>query len=301
MNKNFYFPKRINVDTNVSMSEFTRIKIGGKSDYFAEVSSQKKFIELVKFCFQNNLPMRVLGEGSNVFISDSGYRGLIAIIKFENFRFLSETVISVEAGAPLSMLNAFSFNYNLTGLEFSAGIPGTVGGAIYGNAGAYGKNVGECLSRVRLITPNGKIKLIHPKHLNFGYRYSGLKDNQNILLEAEFRLQKGISSKILERVNEILKIREQKLPSKNTPSAGSYFKNLKDEMGNPIAAAKYLDSVGSKDIRVGDAAIFHKHANIIINKGQATANDVLKLEEILKTKVKDKYNVNLEREVIYID
>jgi len=205
------FPSGFDIDTNIQMSEFNRIRIGGVADFVAKINSQKVLIKLLKFCRQNKIRLKALGEGSNVFFSDTGFQGLIAIIMFDNINNISENIISVEAGASLSSINDFCIKHQFTGFEFSTGIPGTVGGAIYGNAGAYGKNIGECLIRAKILTTAGKIKWIQPEDLNFSYRHSALKDTQNILLEAEFNFQKGDYFKIRERVDEIIKIREQKL------------------------------------------------------------------------------------------
>ena len=295
------FPVKFPVDKNVSLKEFTRIKIGGNADYLSIAKSQQDLIELVQFCIKNKYPYLVLGRGSNVFFSDLGFRGLVIIADFGNIEYTSENMIRIEAGAELKTLNELCIEKSLTGFEFSTGIPGTVGGAIFGNAGAYGKSVGECISSARVLTADGKIKWVEPNYFRFRYRHSLLKENRAILLEAQFKFDKGDSALIREKVEQISRIRTEKLPPENIPCAGSYFKNLKDEKQNPLPAALLLDAVGSKTISVGGAGIYEKHANIIINKGNATAKDVLKLENILKKLVFDEFNIQLEREVIFIN
>ncbi len=295
------FPVKFPIDKNVSLKEFTRIKIGGNADYLSIAKSQQDLIELVQFCIKNKYPYLVLGRGSNVFFSDLGFRGLVIIADFGNIEYTSENMIRVGAGAELKTLNELCIEKSLTGFEFSTGIPGTVGGAIFGNAGAYGKSVGECISSARVLTADGKIKWVEPNYFRFRYRHSLLKENRAILLGAQFKFDKGDSALIREKVEQISRIRMEKLPPENILCAGSYFKNLKDEKQNPLPAALLLDAVGSKTISVGGAGIYEKHANIIINKGNATAKDVLKLENILKKLVFDEFNIQLEREVIFID
>ena len=295
------FPPNFNILTNVPLSEYTRIKIGGRADYLAAVSDQDDLIELYRFCQQHGIRVIVLGHGSNIFFSDNGFRGLAIVAKFDQIKIHSENVLSAKAGASLAALSKLCIQKRLTGLEFSSGIPGTVGGAVYGNAGAYGKAVGDCLSRAKILTTEGKVKWVDSEFFRFSYRYSELKINNAVVLEAEFIFQKGDPKVIIDKVNEILTLRCQKLPPDDLPTAGSYFKNIKDARNNPTPAAKYLDAIGSKEICVGGAAVYHGHANIIFNKGGATARDVLKLEDILTKRVFEKFGVKLEREVVYIE
>ena len=294
------FPPNFKIFAGIPLSEHTNIKIGGKTDYLINIFNQTELIDVVRFCQDNDLRLRVLGSGSNVFFSDSGFRGVVAIAKFDQIKLQPGNVISVEAGVTLSTINDLCISESLTGFEFSAGIPGTVGGAIYGNAGAYGKAIGDCLIRAKIITTAGEVKWVKADYFLFSYRNSELKRNSSIVLEVKLQLDKGNSIEIKKKINDILELRRQKLPPEKIPTAGSYFKNLKDNQGGPIAAAKYLDAIGSKSISVGDAAVYHGHANILINKGSATAQDMLMLEKILKQKVLDKFGILLEREVMYI-
>jgi UDP-N-acetylmuramate dehydrogenase len=294
------FPEKLKIQENTPTANYTKIKIGGQADFLVEIVRQADLVRLHRFCRQNNLRLRVLGEGTNVFFDDEGYRGVVAVLKFNRIEMVNANRIRVEAGAVLSALQQLCAKKNLAGFEFAAGIPGSVGGAIYGNAGAYGKNVGECLFRAKILLPNSNLVWVEPDFFKFSYRHSALKTNQAILLEAEFQFEPGDPDKISQRVNEILELRRQKLPPDNWATVGSYFKNLKNEDGRPLPAGKLLEAVGSKQTRVGDMAVYYKHANIFYNHGTATAHDLLQLEAILKQRVLEKFGIELEREVMYI-
>ncbi len=285
---------------NESLVLYTNIKIGGIADYLAVVDDQQKFIELYHICKDENIRFLVLGRGTNVFFADEGFRGIVVINNFNDIRLVDETTVRVESGAPLPELNRICIANSLTGFEFSSGIPGTVGGAIYGNAGAYGKNIGECLQSARVLTADGTVKNVGKDFFQFAYRHSDLKTNNGFVLEADLKFEKGDYNEILQKVREIRSIRYKKLPHWTVLTAGSFFKNLKDEQGNPIAAAIYLDAVDSKHTFVGDAGVHIKHANIFYNKGHASARDVLELEKILRERVVEEFNIELQREVMYI-
>jgi len=285
---------------NESLAHYTNIKIGGKADYLAIVNNQQKFIGLYHICKAENIRFFVLGHGTNVFFADEGFRGLVVVINFKDIRLIDERTVRVEPGASLAEFNRMCIANSLTGFEFSSGIPGTVGGAIYGNAGAYGRNIGECLQRARVLSVDGTVKEVEKDYFKFAYRDSYLKVNNSIVLQAELKFEKGDYNDILNKVREIRKIRNKKLPHWSVSTAGSFFKNIKDEQGNPVAAAVYLDAVDSKHTSVGDAGVHFKHANIFYNKGHASSRDVLALEKILRERVLEKFNIELHREVMYI-
>ena len=295
------FPKELEVRRNIRLKDYNSIHVGGPADYLAEVTTQTDLINLYRYCLEREIRMLAIGDGTNVFFSEKGFRGLVAVIRFGRIEQLGENCIRAESGAQFSELNRFCLEHSLTGCEFSSGIPGTVGGAIYGNAGAYGKNIGQCLSSAKILTADGKVKSVSNDYLEFSYRSSRLKRHPAIVLEAEFQFEPGDYAEIKKRIDDIVEIRRSKLPPETVRTAGSYFKNLKDDLGNPIAAATYLDAVGSKQASVGDAAVHIKHANIFYNKGRATAQDVLKLEEMLRELVYEKFGVRLEREVMYFE
>ena len=188
----------------------------------------------------------------------------------------------------------------LTGFEFASGIPGSIGGAVFGNAGAYGSNIGELLTRAKILTLDGEVKFVTRDFFQFAYRHSRLKAAPAFVLQVELQLMRGDAAAIKAKCDEIIKIRTEKLPPADTPTAGSWFKNIKNEQGRATAAAKYLEAVGSKQTRVGDAAVHSKHANIFYNKGKATSSDMLNLQDILAGRVYEKFGIQLQREVMFL-
>lgn len=296
------FPENLKIIKNYLAASYTKIGIGGPVDYWIEIFELNELIELQTFCKKENLPLRVLGAGTNVFFTDGGYRGVIAVLRFKKTTIGDDGVtVQAEAGASLQAVQQLAQKAGLTGFEFAAGIPGTVGGAVYGNAGAYGKNVGECLAQAKVLKQNGELLEVSPDFFQFAYRNSALKQNNAILIEAGFKLAPGDPNEINCRVNEILAMRNKKLPPDDWATAGSYFKNLKNPDGTPLPAAKLLDAIGSKQVKVGGMAVFSKHANIFYNQGNATARDLLDLENLLRQRVYEKFRIELEREVIYIE
>jgi UDP-N-acetylmuramate dehydrogenase len=295
------FPSRFGIKNNVPLVYYTNIKIGGSARYVAEVANRDELIDLYRFCHRHGVRFLLLGQGTNVFFADTGFRGLVAVFRHGRVEKRSDKVLYAESGAPLADLNDMCVENSLTGCEFSSGIPGTIGGAIYGNAGAYGRAMADCLIGAEILTVDGDILQVDKGFFEFQYRDSALKRNRALVLSALFEFERGDAGIIRKRVDEILALRSEKLPEREVPTAGSYFKNLQDENGHPLAAARLLDAVGSKEIRINDAAVWHKHANIFVNKGRATAADLLELERVLRARVMEAFGIQLEREVIYIE
>jgi UDP-N-acetylmuramate dehydrogenase len=295
------FPSRFGIKNNVPLVYYTNIKIGGSARYVAEVANRDELIDLYRFCHRHGVRFLLLGQGTNVFFADTGFRGLVAVFRHGRVEKRSDKVLYAESGAPLADLNDMCVENSLTGCEFSSGIPGTIGGAIYGNAGAYGRAMADCLIGAEILTVDGDILQVDKGFFEFQYRDSALKRNRALVLSALFEFERGDAGIIRKRVDEILALRSEKLPEREVPTAGSYFKNLQDENGHPLAAARLLDAVGSKEIRINDAAVWHKHANIFVNKGRATAADLLELERVLRARVREAFGIQLEREVIYIE
>ena len=293
------FPPNFAIKKNVALSDYTTIRIGGPADYLAVVTDQNIFIDLYRYCHSIGLRFLALGGGTNVFFAEGGFRGFVAILQFDKKNVVAKNAIIAEAGASLDQIRQLCIQKGLTGFEFASGIPGTLGGAIYGNAGAYGSNIGELLTRAKILTLAGEIKFVDKSYFNFSYRYSNLKEKPAIILQAELQLAKGDPMDIKSRCDEIIAIRTKKLPPSDIRTAGSWFKNLKDGQGHAIAAAQYLEAIGSKKMSVGDAAVHQKHANIFYNRGHATASDMLKLQEILQERVYEKFGIRLQREVMY--
>ena len=289
------------VHQQVDLRTYTRIGIGGPADYLVVVRDPEQLVRLYNICLRTGIRFLPLGHGSNVLFPDEGYRGLVAVLAFDHIEALGETGFLVQAGASLAELNRLCICRSLTGFEFSSGIPGTVGGAVYGNAGAYGKNIGECVTGGRVLLPDGTVRDVDHDFFGFDYRHSALKSNGAILLSVRIALEKGDYEAILKRVREIRSIRCKKLPHWSTLTAGSFFKNIPNPGGHNIAAAKYLDEIGSKQARIGDAGVHPKHANVIYNMGHATARDVLALEDLLRERVRERFQIELQREVMYLD
>lgn len=300
MSATFNFPQHFDIQRDVLLSDFTNIKIGGPADFLSVIEDQDIYIELFRYCREIGLPFLALGCGTNVFFPETGYRGMVAIIRFDRVNIVTKNKIVAESGATLDQIRELCIEKGLTGFEFASGIPGSIGGAVFGNAGAYGSNVGEILTRAKVLIADGEIKFVKNDFFKFSYRHSDLKINPAIVLQAEFQMQKGDPAEIRSRCDEIINIRTKKLPPKDTLTAGSWFKNIKDEQGNATAAAKYLDAVSSRQTSVGDAAVHIKHANIFYNKGKATATDMLKLQDILQERVYKEFGIRLEREVMYL-
>ncbi len=253
---------------NVLLKNYTTFKIGGPAKYFCFAKNKEGLIEAVKWAKEKNLPFFILGGGSNLLVSDKGYEGLV--IKYQNPK-LAE--------------------YVNKGLEWAAGIPGTVAGAIRGNAGAFEGEMKDVVKEVEVFdAKTQKIKIFKNKDCQFSYRNSVFKKNPNlIILSAKIRSSRGNPKKIQQYLN----YRKERHPQE--PSAGSVFKNLFD-----VPAAKLIAECGLKGKRIGGAQISEKHPNFIINLGNAKSSDVLKLINLVKRKVKNKFGKKLEEEIQYL-
>ncbi len=277
------------------LAPYTTFKIGGEADFFLRAERIDELVNAVLVARELNMPYFVLGNGSNILVSDEGFRGLV--IKNDCRRIdVIDTKISCLSGAWLEDLVNLSKENSLQGFEFCAGIPGTVGGAVFGNAGAFGKSIGELLEEAVILTSSGNIEIVEKEYFEFDYRESKLRKTKDVLLSTVFKLKKGGKDKIVKKIAENLTKRKKSIPY-DKASAGCFFKNIKNKS---LSAGYLLDQVGAKNLSVGDAKVFSKHANIIINSKNAKAKEVKRLARILKKKVKVKFNVDLEEEVIYL-
>jgi len=298
---------------NVSLKNYTTFKIGGPAKYFFETKNKKDLIKAILVAKSKKLPFFILGGGSNLLVSDEGFRGLVIKILFSKSYFLNSQ-ISAEAGTILAELLSATLNTGLTGLEWAAGIPGTVGGAIYGNAGAFKKSMKDITKTVTVLeikNQKSNIKNLRNKDCKFCYRNSIFKQKKNlIILSATLQLKKGNKLKIEKRIKEYLNYRKETQPL-NFPSAGSVFKNPKNfsagELGEEdkssslsFAAARLIEECGLKGKRIGNVKISEKHANFIVNLGGGKAKDVKKLINLAKKKVKEKFGITLEEEICYL-
>ena len=263
------------------------------------VGSARQVENAVRGAKKLGLPVFLLGGGSNVLISDSGYDGLVVKMDIKGLAVVDEVAIRCGAGEDLMALVNFATDHSLSGLEFAAGIWGSVGGAVYGNAGAFGGEIGSVLSRVTLVDCDGAIKEVDRDYCRFGYRDSYLKVSREIVVEARFHLTRAARDTIRERVEEILTIRKTKHPVDEC-TAGCFFKNIPDpdEEFGKLPAGRLLDEAGAKGMSVGGARVFEKHANIIVNSGNATSKDISNLADKLKEAVYDKFGITLQEEVV---
>ena len=279
------------------MKNHTSFKIGGKADFFVKPSNIKEIQNILQFAKNNNVPITVVGNGSNILVKDGGIRGITIkpdlqdISIFEND---DNAQIIVGAGYSVSKLSMLATTKEITGLEFLAGIPGTIGGAIRMNAGAYGSEIKDSIVQVKCMDYDGNIVELQKDNLNFGYRTSVFSEKKYIILEAKLELQYGDKAEIEARVQDFLNQRKEKQPLA-MPSAGSVFKR-----GNGFITAHLIDEAGLKGYSIGGAEVSKIHAGFIVNKGNATANDVISLIEYVKKVILEKYNEELELEVLIV-
>lgn len=305
----------LNVKQNISLSLLTTFRIGGPARYLAEVRDKKDLEEAFDFAHKNSLETVILGGGSNVLVSDKGFDGLVVLMK-NNFLEIDGTVVSVGAGTALSELVRFAAESGLAGLEWAVGIPGTVGGAIRGNAGAYGGEIGNNVESVE-IADLKKLQIVGYglEECEFGYRSSIFKkDSSLIIISSKLRLKKGDSGEIREKVQKISQERIGKIVK--GASAGSFFVNpvVTDEelrrkfvsdtglepKGEALPAGWLIERAGLLGKKVGGAMVSEQHGNFIINTGNATAEEVVMLASIIKQKVRNKYGVQLKEEVVMV-
>ena len=279
------------------MINHTSFKIGGNADFFINITSIKNLKFVLEFANKNNIPITVVGNGTNLLVTEKGIRGITIKLDLKNFKIeksKEDVFITVEAGFALSKLANIALKEELEGLEFLAGIPGTVGGAIRMNAGAYGKEMKDILVKTRYMTYDGKIKTIDLEEHNFEYRNSIFSKIDVIILETVIKAKIGKKEEIQKRINEYMQKRIDSQPLE-FPNAGSTFKRKEG-----IITAKIIDECGLKGYSIGDAEVSNKHAGFIINKGKATSKDILNLVDYVKKVVKEKKNVDIELEILVL-
>ena len=283
------------VFTGEAMSRHTTFKIGGPADYFLMPDKDTDVGRIVKICKESAIPYFILGNGSNLLVGDGGYRGaVIQIYKNMSAVTVEGTEITVQAGALLSSVAAAAKNAALTGFEFAGGIPGTMGGAVVMNAGAYGGEMKDVLKEVTVLTPEGEILTLQADELHMGYRTSVVKEAGYIVLEAVLSLAKGDPEAIRSRMQELAGMRSSKQPL-SYPSAGSTFKRPEGYF-----AGKLIMDSGLRGYQVGGAQVSEKHCGFVINAGNATAEDVCRLMADVQRIVREKFGVTLEPEVKFL-
>jgi UDP-N-acetylmuramate dehydrogenase len=291
------------IEKNIPLSKHTTFRIGGPADMFVRARSLKNLKEALQYASAENIPFLVIGGGSNLLINDRGIRGIV--IKNE-IRGIShkDNLIVVKSGEKISALVEFSCKSGLTGLEFMAGIPGSVGGAVFGNAGAYGRSIGDVIKSAKILKNDGSLLMdVTPEFFNFSYRRSRLRDTRDVLVSLTIELQPGSPEVIGGEIDRILAERASKHPDDKWGCAGSYFKNIDppDPRERRIAAGMLLEKVGAKCMREGQAMVYPNHANFLTNPGNATCEEIQKLAETLKTLVRNEFSIELEEEVIYVN
>jgi len=277
------------------MRELTSFRIGGTADLFVVPYSIDDLRTVVNFCTQSNIPFMVIGNGSKLLIRDEGFRGVVIKLggQFKKIE-INEHEARVGAGVYLPTLINLAAEKGLAGLESLAGIPGTIGGAVVRNAGAFGESLSDRIIWVKVISANNNNEefILKRDEIKFGYRSSIFLENKNLILaEVKLRLFPDCKEKIISRVKEATRKKMQTQPL-SFPSAGCVFKNP------PFYSAGYLiQNTGCLGMRVGDAQVSFQHGNFIINRGKATANDIIQLIEKVKQRVKEKFGIELEPEV----
>lgn len=274
------------------MSKHTTFRIGGTADYFVVVKGAKEVEAVVALCKEAAMPYYIVGNGSNLLVGDLGFRGVIIQVYKEMSDICVEgTLMKVQAGALLSRIAAEALSAGLTGFEFAAGIPGTIGGAAVMNAGAYGGEMKDVLHDVTVLAEDGSVKILQAEELELGYRTSIIAKKGYIVLEATIALDTGEPAQIRARMDELKERRITKQPLE-FPSAGSTFKRPAGYF-----AGKLIDDAGLRGFRVGGAQVSEKHCGFIINKDKATAKDVVELMNQVADKVQAEFGVKIEPEV----
>lgn len=279
-----------NIYINENMSKHTSIKIGGPADIFIKVKTIEELKHILEISKQENIPITIVGNGTNLLVRDKGIRGVVVQLKFEEIK-VNGTEIEAGAGAKLALLAKAALDNSLVGLEFASGIPGTIGGAIVMNAGAYGAEFKDIVVETTYIDHNLEVHTISNKEHKFEYRSSIFKGTDFVILGTKLKLLNGDRNIIKNKLDEYSSKRRSSQPLEY-PNAGSIFKR-----GNGFVTAEIVDKCGLKGYNIGDAYISEKHAGFIINKGKATANDVLTLIEHIRKTVYEKYNFEIETEI----
>lgn len=299
----------IEIQENINLNKYTTFQIGGPAHFLAEVKNNAELLEAVAWAKEKKTDFVILGGGSNVLISDAGFGGLAIICRNRGFEF-EDHQLKAEAGAFTAILAREAQKRNLGGLEFASGIPGTIAGAAIGNAGAYGKSMSDILISAE-VWENGQIKTYENKDFNFAYRNSKFKGTHGAIILSVI-LELSTEKKLSEE--DILKDAQKRSHDYGGANAGSYFKNLElaklDSetqkkvrefvIHDKVSTGKIIDSLGLKGKKVGGAMISEQHANVITNFNHASAQDIIDLEQMVVSTVKEKYGLKLEPEVVKI-
>lgn len=279
-----------NILLDEPMSLHTSFKVGGPADIFVKAYCVEEIKSVLRVSKENNIPLFILGNGTNLLVKDEGFRGIVLQVKLEDIN-IDNTLVTVGAGVKNAILSKKLIDNSLTGFEFASGIPGTIGGAIKMNAGAYGGEMKDIVLSVTYLDYDGNFHTIGNSECDFSYRHSKFFNEKGIILEVKLKLEKGNKSEIENRVKELMLQRKEKQPLEY-PNAGSTFKR-----GEGYITAKLIDECGLKGYTIGGAQVSEKHAGFIVNKENATARNILDLIEHVQKIVKEKTGEDIKLEI----
>ncbi|PIR54680.1 UDP-N-acetylenolpyruvoylglucosamine reductase [Candidatus Peregrinibacteria bacterium CG10_big_fil_rev_8_21_14_0_10_36_19] len=276
-----------------SLANYCTFRVGGKADYFFKANTLNSLQNILKYAKEHQIPYFIIGKGSNVLFSDRGFRGLIIQLELKDITF-HESSVTAQSGVITAVLINECIKNGYSGLEKWVGLPGTIGGAVYGNAGCNGLETKEILTEATILDPlTAETRTVKNTYFEFTYRHSKLKETGEILVDATFSLQKDVLTAEQQRaiMSEIQQFRLTKQP--HGPSSGSFFKNPSPDK----PAGLLIDQAGLKGTKIGDAQISEKHGNFFLNLGKATASDISQLAQKAQKEVYEKFQINLEPEV----
>lgn len=297
-------PQDIPFIEKAQLSKYTTFQLGGACRGLWHCRTPEELQSVIRYLHENSLPFILIGGGSNLVVSDQGIDAFVIryftdtpFIHQDGHRFTVSGSVWLDEFAFLMAAKGFS------GINYCSGIPGTVGGAVVGNAGAFGQQVGDVISSVQLLDPQGNLCSVKPKDLDFSYRSSRLKSSQDIVSSVEFSFEPGDAGELLKEREDILKLRAQKHPDiTQNPCAGSFFRNVEptSKAGKRQAAGWFLEQSGGKELSCGGAQIYEKHANIIVKADGCKSQDVFDLAAKMQGCVKERFNLDLKREVRFV-
>ena len=284
-----------NILLHERMAGHTTFRIGGPADCFLQLEREEQLQKVLKYLNLVEIPYFILGNGSNLLVSDAGYHGIILQVgqKMSNIRVVGSKIVA-QAGALLSQVSKTACVHGLSGLEFAFGIPGTLGGGVVMNAGAYDGDMSQVVTKVRVINREGEVMELDNSTMEFGYRYSTIKNQPFAVTEVTLQLEEGDRRKIFAKMEELLTKRKEKQPLQY-PSAGSTFKRPEG-----YYAGKLIMDAGMRGFQIGGAKVSDKHCGFVINTGNATSEDVRDVIKEVQARVKERFHVELEPEVIFL-
>ena len=285
------------------LAPITYFRIGGPADVFVVITESNDLEKVVSACIAHQAPWTILGGGSNVLVSDKGIRGVVIQNKTQgiSYKLVNEdkTEVEVASGVAVNLVVRDTVDHELAGMDAFLGLPGTIGGAVVNNSHYTQRLIGEFVHEVDVISPTGERKTYTQQEMHFRYDYSILQDTKDLVVRVRLRLSKGKKEELERTLLESVKKRTGSQPI-GEPSSGCMFQNIVLLNGEKESAGKLIDRAGCKGMRVGDAEVSSVHANFIVNKGKATANDVLQLAEEVQEAVQEKFGLTLHREVFLL-